>query len=154
MKRFFITLITFTCFSTSLLQDAFAVGQTWQLVTGQETWFVELREESQGVWQADGTVNESGESYLVTLAPLSKDDVEALELPTGEYWAFSANIYDEEKTDSGWAFRCVIRSPEVEPKAGESITIIGRLLRYDITIAGLQLAEDDGQCFANRPSKN
>jgi hypothetical protein len=151
MKHFLIVLVIIVGFSITLAQDAFVAGQTWQLMIGHETWFVELREESQGVWQAEGILNESGESYPVTLAPLSEEDREALELPIGEYWAFSASVYDEEKTDSGWAFKCVIQLPEAEPKPGESPSIIGRLLRYNITIAGPQLYEES-QCVASQPS--
>lgn len=154
MRHFLIALVTLVGFSVTLAQDAFSAGQTWQLMIGHETWFVELLGESQNVWRAYGEVNESGRNYPVTLAPLSEEDRQALELPTGEYWVFSASIYSEEKTDSGRAFKCVIQLPELEPKAGEGTSIVGRLFRYDITLAGLQLSGDDAQCVASQPVIN
>jgi hypothetical protein len=144
----------FLCTSSFAQEAAFRVGQEWQLELGHETWFVQLREEKDGVWLADGVVNESGEEYPVTLAPLTPEEQKELELPKteGEYWAFGASLYDKDKTDSGVAYKCVFELAKGDYlDTGEMISVVGERFDYTITVAGPQLRERGNSCSARQP---
>jgi hypothetical protein len=135
-------------------EAVFRVGQEWQLELGQLTWLGQLREEKNGVWLADGFINESGEEQPATLALLTLEEQQDLELPKteGAYWAFEVNLYDKVKSDSGVAYKCVFDLAKGDYlDTGEIISIVGERFDYTITIAGPQLTERGNSCSARQP---
>jgi hypothetical protein len=150
--RFLVLTLCFT-FALSFAQESpFKAGQEWLLEVGHETWFIELRKETNGVWLADGTVNESGEEYPVTLNLLTPEEQQELELPEAAYWAFSASIPDKVKSDSGWAFKCVFDPAKADRlESGEIVSVTGERFDYTITVAGPQLSERGNSCTAKQP---
>jgi hypothetical protein len=144
----------FLCTSSFAREAAFRAGQEWQLELGQITWLGQLREEKNGIWLADGFINESGEEQLVTLAPLTPEEQQELELPKteGMYWAFEASLYDKVKSDSGVAYKCVFDLAKGEYlDTGEMISVVGERFDYTITIASPQLRERGNSCSARQP---
>jgi hypothetical protein len=140
------------CTPITAQESAFKTGQEWQLELGQITVFLQLSEEKNGVWLGDGFINESGEEQLVTLAPLTAEEQKELELSGAKYWLFSVIISDEDKSDSGVAYKCVFDISKGEYlDTGEMISVIGERFDYTITIAGPQLSERGNSCTARQP---
>jgi hypothetical protein len=148
-----LCLLAFVFFSPITAQEsAFKTGQEWQLELGQITVFLQLREEQDGIWLGDGFINESGEEQLVTLAPVTAEEREELELSEAKYWLFSVNISDQSKSDSGVAYKCVFDLSKGDYlDTGEMISVIGERFDYTITIAGPQLRERGNSCTARQP---
>jgi hypothetical protein len=148
-----LCLLAFVFFTPITAQEsAFKTGQEWQLELGQITVFLQLREEQDGIWLGDGFINESGEEQLVTLAPLTAEEQEELELSDAEYWLFSVIISEGDKSDSGVAYKCVFDLSRGEySDTGEMISVIGERFDYDITVAGPQLRERGNSCTARQP---
>jgi hypothetical protein len=148
-----LCLLAFVFFTPIAAQEsAFKTGQEWQLELGQITVFLQLSEEKNGVWLGDGFINESGEEQLVTLAPLTAEEQEELELSGAKYWLFAVIISDEDKSDSGVAYKCVFDISKGEySDTGEMISVIGERFDYIITVTGLQLSERGNSCTARQP---
>jgi hypothetical protein len=153
LQRIMLALTLFLVFGFSFAQDEpFNSKQAWQLELGQITVFLQLREEQDGIWLADGFINESGEEQLVTLTLLTAEEREELGLPEAEYWLFSVVISDKDKSDSGLAYKCVFDISKGDYlDTGELISVVGERFDYTLTIAGLQLRERGNSCTARQP---
>jgi hypothetical protein len=149
MKRL-ITLL-FLNVTLALAENPFASGQEWRLMIGHPTWYLTLTEEANGVWLSDAFQNESEESYVITLAPLTPEEQEALELKA-DYWVFSVSRYGMAEIASRRVYQCVLDLAKAQySDAGEILSIDGERFDYTVTESGLQLEERGQICWALRP---